>query len=663
MKKLLSIIISLTIMLAVCGNVYAATPLIDNAFKITDTQGRPVPAGQVFTYEPGTTTPKVTYSDEAGTIPHPNPVPLDTSGKEMIYGSGSYTIDVKDMFGAQVAGFPKNIDAALSIESQQEISNSYVFKNVAELRAWPNTDSVTYDKITLPGYFEVGDGGGGPERTWLSGKPPGTYIDNGGSVIVPGDGSAAWVFPSSIVANVLWYGAIADGTTDLYSIATNALSVHGSIYIPKGIFASSETIEIATNQSVHLLPGADVRRLAAHTSTDPVFWLKNSFAALYGDAGALSHVRSEKDAPFGVVRIGHKDLTESHNDVLQCRLHDLYIHGQQSYGKITGTPDQGIAIYNPLLGGKASFFHMIDNIHIVSTNTAIGLHGYANANFINDIFLFKVGNNTSDEYRKAIHIDGAQENNIHNIFHHASPSSITMWVEVLDNTVNGGGTHTPSYNDVSGMISEQSGAAARQFVVGPLGGGVNNTFKMKRNVALDNIIPANYEFFNSLEVDENKTGGQAKFLEGQFDNLGINTSFTYTGASQLKSPAGFSMGSGTFDVTSAITSKSNATPNASAVSFVMSNRTTGATFRHGFVKITVSGDQDNVSVSDTAWFLYSAATANQSYPTDFTVKDSGGDTGSFTVGFSAGTLTISSTFDNIVATVEYSNATGDVAIQ
>ncbi len=183
MKKLLSIIISLTILFAVCVNVYAATPIIDNAFEITDTQGRPVPGGFVYTYEPGTTTPKVTYSDEAGTIPHPNPVQLDSSGKEMIYGSGSFTIDVKDLFGSQVPGFPKVINANIEPDDVTEISigivNTFNFDSISALRDFPNDGAIVYEAVTVAGYYGTGTGGGG-QFYW---DATSTETDNGGTII------------------------------------------------------------------------------------------------------------------------------------------------------------------------------------------------------------------------------------------------------------------------------------------------------------------------------------------------------------------------------------------------------------------------------------------------------------------------------------------------
>ena len=67
-----------------------------------DTQffdGSTVAAGyKLYTYDSGTTTPKAVYSDQAGTVPHTNPIVLDANGRvtgQMWLGSGEYTFTLK----------------------------------------------------------------------------------------------------------------------------------------------------------------------------------------------------------------------------------------------------------------------------------------------------------------------------------------------------------------------------------------------------------------------------------------------------------------------------------------------------------------------------------------------------------------------------------------
>lgn len=64
-----------------------------------DANGIPLASGTVTFYIPGTTTPKDTWQNSAQTILNPNPVTLDSAGRAIIYGSGSYRQVVKDSLG------------------------------------------------------------------------------------------------------------------------------------------------------------------------------------------------------------------------------------------------------------------------------------------------------------------------------------------------------------------------------------------------------------------------------------------------------------------------------------------------------------------------------------------------------------------------------------
>lgn len=63
--------------------------------------GTPLVGGKVYTYAAGTTNPKPTYTDAAGTVPHQNPIVLNTRGEPptAIFWSGNYRVDVRDALG------------------------------------------------------------------------------------------------------------------------------------------------------------------------------------------------------------------------------------------------------------------------------------------------------------------------------------------------------------------------------------------------------------------------------------------------------------------------------------------------------------------------------------------------------------------------------------
>lgn len=64
-----------------------------------DANGNPLSSGTVTFYIPSTTTFKTTWQDADETIPNTNPVVLDSAGRAIIYGSGTYRQVVKDSKG------------------------------------------------------------------------------------------------------------------------------------------------------------------------------------------------------------------------------------------------------------------------------------------------------------------------------------------------------------------------------------------------------------------------------------------------------------------------------------------------------------------------------------------------------------------------------------
>lgn len=81
--------------------------LIPPKIQFFDNNGEPLKGGKVYTYQAGTSTPKVTYKDKAQTQPNTNPVILDSiRGEAVIRLDGSYKIDVHDSSDVQLPGYP-----------------------------------------------------------------------------------------------------------------------------------------------------------------------------------------------------------------------------------------------------------------------------------------------------------------------------------------------------------------------------------------------------------------------------------------------------------------------------------------------------------------------------------------------------------------------------
>lgn len=117
-------------------------------------------------------------------------------------------------------------------------------QTIADLRDVEGFDGAS---VQVLGYYESGDGGGGPVRVWKHSGVAGTYVDNGGSIIVPtgGDGSAAWLWDHSGPVNVKWFGAKGDGVSDDTVAIQNSVEKFKSVIIPQGIYKITSGIDFS----------------------------------------------------------------------------------------------------------------------------------------------------------------------------------------------------------------------------------------------------------------------------------------------------------------------------------------------------------------------------------------------------------------------------------
>ena len=90
----------------------------------SSTSGAPLNAGQVFTYQAGTTTPVATYTDSTGATPQANPIVLNTYGLPSspiwLTAGQAYKFVIKDSLGNTI----RTIDTVSGIDDPVAITAS-----------------------------------------------------------------------------------------------------------------------------------------------------------------------------------------------------------------------------------------------------------------------------------------------------------------------------------------------------------------------------------------------------------------------------------------------------------------------------------------------------------------------------------------------------------
>jgi hypothetical protein len=128
---------------------------------------------------------------------------------------------------------------------------------VATINALRSTAVVNSVGLTTLGYYAAGDGGGN-FFYGVTGASPGTYVDNGGSIIIPtgGNGSAAWLQVGRTY-NVNQFGAFGDGVTDYTTQQQNCINAatdnvpknygeynQSRVYWPGGVYILSSPLQL-----------------------------------------------------------------------------------------------------------------------------------------------------------------------------------------------------------------------------------------------------------------------------------------------------------------------------------------------------------------------------------------------------------------------------------
>lgn len=193
--------------------------------------GVPLSGGSVQTYIPSTLTPKTTWMDSGQVAANTNPIILDSAGRCIVYGTGSYRFIVSDALGNEVydqlteAGLPDDAISAAWLP----IVGSATLATGINLLGIPTLISAAVSSIELmPGPTgptgpigatgsggATGPGGAGYNITVTPGNPnyvsfpnvnggPQNYFIQGGNAGTASNGLATINFPTPFPSGCNW---------------------------------------------------------------------------------------------------------------------------------------------------------------------------------------------------------------------------------------------------------------------------------------------------------------------------------------------------------------------------------------------------------------------------------------------------------------------------
>jgi hypothetical protein len=186
--------------------------------QFLDNNGDPLSGGKLYSYDAGTTTPRVTYTSVSGSIPHTNPIILDSAGRVPSGGEIWVTVDIAYKFVLTTS-------TDVLIATWDNISNSILSANA---------DAIVYD-------------------------PPFT----GGVQTNVEDKLAQTI-------SVIDFGAVGDGvandTVAIQAALTYADSVGGAtIHVPAGDYKLTSTLSMGANTA--LIADDGVRYVRHHNGS------------------------------------------------------------------------------------------------------------------------------------------------------------------------------------------------------------------------------------------------------------------------------------------------------------------------------------------------------------------------------------------------------------
>jgi Pectate lyase superfamily protein len=188
-----------------------AVQLPNGKNQFFDASGNMLAGGRLYTYAPGTSTPKAAYTTSAGDVAHTNPIVLDSRGEAAIYWTGAYDVVLRTSADSLIWG-PERLE--------EPASGATFTDFVADL-----ADTSTVGN---------GDALVGVKRTAANAV-----------------GMTLHAWHEAQVFNVKEFGAAGDGVTDDATALTRAIAAAvsaggGVVFLPSGTYSVASQVTLSS---------------------------------------------------------------------------------------------------------------------------------------------------------------------------------------------------------------------------------------------------------------------------------------------------------------------------------------------------------------------------------------------------------------------------------
>lgn len=357
--------------------------------RFTDANGNPLSGGKLYTYRTGTSSPKASYSDSAGT-PNANPVILDAEGYADVWLADDEPYRFRLENSAGVLQWQRDNMAGAAGANVRNV------ETIADLKLISG-NSTSKTTVSVAGYYAAGDNGGG--MFWWNDAS--TATDDGGMVIkATATAVGRWIrICDSSDVWVEWFGAQGGSASDQTSIINKAInyvnSVGGGIVrFGQGTFLCSITMKnyvslvgAGCSQYEFDLSKLGATELKRYGTTARVIDARNCSYINIRDMDINGDENGSGSAYDGISGEGSNFTTIERAKLINCR---------RGYDGGATTPAGDVKIVNSYVRGNSiGVYNVRDSFfsgNSFSGNTSIGIYFNTGQNRIeNNLLEFHMG--------------------------------------------------------------------------------------------------------------------------------------------------------------------------------------------------------------------------------------------------------------------------------